>query len=120
MQGEFYTERDIADLVRSGQRELHLSPQDRMTDLARERAAKEGLKITGAYRIPEQAAREAASTRYAEVKPEDHSGERSRPSPEREQLRSRIRRGVIAKLGSSVDNDMLDDVIDRVLTQLGE
>lgn len=120
MKGEFYTERDIVDFVRSGKRELYLSDEDRMTDLARDRAAKDGLKIVGPYKVPEQAAREAAATRYLATKPEEaaHGQVRSQPG-EREELRHRVRKAVLAKLGDSLDRALLDNIIDRVLNQLG-
>lgn len=120
MKGEFYTERDVVDLIRSGKRELYLGDEDRMTDLARDRAAKEGLQIVGPYQVPEQAAREAAATRYLATKPEAAGQSRGRTeSVKRDELREKVRTAVIAKLGSSVDRALLDNVIDRVLHQLG-
>ncbi len=124
MQGEFYTERDIVDLVRQGERQLRLQEGDRMTDLARERAEKEGLTIVGAYQIPEQAAREAASTRYAErgqgSAPPLHPRERAAPpSGYRPELREHVQRAVKARLGESVDEGLINRVIDRVMDQVG-
>lgn len=117
MRGEFYTEHDIVDLVRSGARRIELKEGDRMTDLARERAAKEGLKIVGPYEIPEQAARQAASQRYAA------QGQGEAPLPrsgtEGGGLHARVRKAVIAKLGDPVDTPLLDDIIRRVLRQVG-
>lgn len=120
MPAEFYTERDIVDLVRAGQRRLELGERDRLTDLARERAEKEGLRLVGAYKIPEQAAREAAATRYA-VKgegaspPVEGSAERKAPPD----LRGRVHKAVRDRLGEAVEADLIDRVIDRVLDQLG-
>lgn len=119
MRGEFYTERDIVDLVRSGVYELHVGDEDRITDLARDRAAKEGLQILGPYKIPEQAAREAAATRYLAAKPEDRHAQEPSRAPERQDLRARVRKAVIAKLGNSIDEALLDDVIERVFQKLG-
>lgn len=120
MQGEFYTERDIVDLVREGKRRLELKPDDRITDLARERAEKEGLAISGLYEIPEQAARRVASTRYAAQgqgeAPKTGSGSDSASS--HSDIHQRVRKAVIAKLGDDVDTPLLDDIIRRVLRQL--
>lgn len=119
MKGEFYTERDIVDLVRSGKRELFLTSDDRLTDLARDRAAKAGLKITGPYQVPEQAARDAAATRYLATKPEERQPGFEGASSDPAALRSKVRKAVLAKLGSSVDGPLLDDIIDRVFRRLG-
>lgn len=119
MRGEFYTENDIIDLVRSGTRQLRLDEGDRMTDLARDRAAKEGLVIVGPHEVPEEAARAAASTRYAA------QGQGEAPLPEGDSsasssdLHQRVRKAVIAKLGDDVDTPLLDDIIQRVLRQVG-
>jgi hypothetical protein len=117
MAGEFYTEVDIVDLAQAGGRQLHLGPEDRMTDLARERAAKEGIIIVGAYQIPEQAARQAASMRYApplETKSDDGGS-----LPAASDIRQRVRQAVGHKLGDQVDQELLDRILDRVLDQLG-
>ena len=115
--GEFYTELDIIDLARAGQRELRLGPADRMTDLARERAQKEGIALLGAYEIPEQAARQAAAARYAPA-PEQTPAD-SQPPVEANATRRRVRRAVVDKLGGQVDPELLNRILDRVLDQLG-
>lgn len=123
MRGEFYTERDIVDMLRDGVRQLELNESDRMTALARERAAKQGLKIIGPNEAaPEQAAREAAATRYAAQGqgeaplPQSGPSDYSRPDAN---LHQRVRKAVIAKLGDDVDTPLLDDIIRRVLHQVG-
>lgn len=119
MRGEFYTEHDIVDLALSGARQLRLQEGDRMTDLARERAAQEGIQIVGPYEIPEEAARAAASKRYAA------QGQGEAPLPDESSsgshsnLHQRVRKAVIAKLGDDVDTPLLDDIITRVLRQVG-
>lgn len=118
MRGEFYTERDIVDLVRSGARQLEMKPGDRMTDLARDRANKEGLLIVGAYEPPFQAARLASAVRYSQ--------EQAAPSlPANEgakdqgSIEARVSKAVKARLGGQVDTVLLDRVIRRVLEQVG-
>ncbi|MGA9531135.1 MAG: hypothetical protein WBR18_00290 [Anaerolineales bacterium] len=117
MRGEFYTERDIVDLVRRGQRQLRLHEGDRMTDVARERAQKEGLQLVGEWKVPEQAAREAAAVRYAQVQASTPSRETN--TSNRGGVHQRVRQAVIDRLGTSVDEALLDRVIARVLDQLG-
>lgn len=117
MRGEFYTERDIVDLVRQGHRQLRLQAGDRMTDLARERARKEGVQLIGQSEVPEQAAREAAAVRYAQVQAEGSS--HSASGSDTGEIHQRVRKAVIGKLGGSVDEALLDRVIGRVLDQLG-
>lgn len=124
MRGEFYTERDIVDLVRRGERQLRMREGDRMTDLARERARKDGVEILGPYEVPEQAAREASSTRYAvrgqgsapPVKPDAAGG---RTPVKREQIREKVQRSVKARLGEGVDEALINRVIERVMDQVG-
>lgn len=118
MRGEFYTERDIVDLVRSGARRLRLNEGDRMTDLARDRAAKEGLEIVGPYEIPEQAARRAASTRYAAQGQGEAPLPRSQAPGGDSDIHQRVRKAVVSKLGDQVDTPLLDDIIRRVLRQV--
>lgn len=120
MRGEFYTERDIVDLVRGGARRLKLKEGDRMTDLARDRAAKEGLQIVGPYEIPEQAARRAASTRYAEQGQGEAPLPQSEAGGEGSDIHRRVRQAVIAKLGDQVDTPLLDHIIRRVVRQVGQ
>jgi hypothetical protein len=112
--GEFYTEVDIIDMVRAGNRSLTLGEDDRITDVARERALKEGINIT---RPPLEAAKRpeyrapAMSTKTSPSAP--NSGAR------RSDVQERVRQAVRSKLGSGVDPQMLDNVIKRVLDQLG-
>ena len=118
MAGEFYTEADIVDLVRGGQRSLELKPGDRMTDLARERADKDGLLLLGASEIPEQAAREAAAARPqqpAPAAPVEAAGQTNRA----DKIRGRVRKAVIARMGKQVDGELLDRIIERVFVHVG-
>ncbi|MFP3853223.1 MAG: hypothetical protein ACLFWD_02895 [Anaerolineales bacterium] len=122
MRGEFYTERDIEDMIRKGQTSLQLGEQDRITDLARERAEKDGLQLLGPHESSSQVARQAASVRYAQ-QPEPQTSKLKPPAKPVSQghgdLHQRIKGSVMAKLGDSVDPKLLDVVIRRVLDQLG-
>ncbi len=108
----FYTERDIVDLVRQGVSHLKLELGDRITDVARERAIKEGLKLEW----PDEALT-AAPHRYPPLKVARTRGART-GSPSTE-LHDRVRASVIAKLGGEADPGLVDDIIQRVFRQLG-
>lgn len=112
--GEFYTEIDIIDMVRAGKRSLELRDEDRITDVARERALKEGFNIT---RPPTE-----ASKRPEYLAPA-MSDVRGRTGPTQSgsagSLHTRVKQSVRAQLGGSVDTKLIDDVIRRVLDQLG-
>jgi hypothetical protein len=111
--GQFYTEVDIIDMVRAGTRTLTLAEDDRITDVARERAIKEGFRID---RPPTEAAK-----RPEYQVPGGRPAQKTAGSPEekRQGLEARVRASVIAKLGDSVDAQLIQDVIHRVLDQLG-
>ena len=92
MARQHYTERDIVDLHAGGGHVLELSPDDRLTDLARERAASLGVSVV--VRAPGSAA--AAH------------------------LHGRVRQAVLARLGDTVDPDLIDRIIVRVLAAMGK
>ena len=121
MAGEFYTERDIEDLVRSGKTSLNLRPGDRLTDLARERARARGLRLEGTHEASSQVARQAAAVRYAQESSTRSPQSKARPQgqPASGNLHQRIKRSVMAKVGDSVDEQLLDGIISRVLDQMG-
>lgn len=115
MRGEFYTERDIVDLARKGVRNLDLRDEDRITDVARERAIKEGMHIA---RPPSEAAKRpeyqapALKSRMVASAPSPRQGQVT-------ELETKIRSTVMAKVEGAVDAALVDDVIRRVLEQLG-
>lgn len=118
MRGKFYTERDIVDLIRAGARQLEMNPGDRMTDLARDRAQKEGLMIVGTYEAPFQAARLASSVRYSQQQA-SASLPPSRQSSDQHGIEARVASAVKAQLGEEVDHELIDRVVRRVLDQMG-
>lgn len=93
MPRQHFTARDVIDLHAQGVAVLELGPEDRLTDLARERAADLGMTVVR---------REAEAGAGAS------------------ELHQKVRRAVIARLGDTVDGDLLDRVILRVLHTLGK
>ena len=97
-----YTERDVEDLARRGVKEIALTDEVYLTDVARERAEKLGL----ALRVSA-----AASASPAPAMP-------SAPRDDVEQIVSQVKADVIAKLGANVDAALIDRIVRRVIGQL--
>ena len=91
MARQHYTERDILDLHAGGCHVLEISADDRLTDLARERAAALGVSVV--VRAP------------GSVAPDLHG---------------RVRQAVLTRLGDSVNPDLIDRIIVRVLAAMGK
>jgi hypothetical protein len=122
MPKEFYTEKDIEDLVKRGVLSLEVDDNSVLTDLAYERANRLGVKL---IRV------QADNPPGAPVRP--YLSEKSTPRPAtsapsmaapvapppQDDLSGRIRSAVIAKLGTQVDPVMLDTIIERVLKSTG-
>jgi hypothetical protein len=126
MSKEFYTERDIEDMVKRGVLSLVLSENVVLTDLAYEKANRLGMKLVRSqadnppaapvrpYLSEKVAARPAAPVAAAAAMPAA-----SAASAGQGDLRGRIRSAVIAKLGNQVDTVLLDSIIERVLKSTG-
>jgi len=124
MPKEFYTERDIVDLVKRGVTSLEVNDDVALTQLAYEKARVLGVNLVrdkpdnppGAPVRPyiAQSPRKPASSAIAPVE----SG--SKPVPkDSPDLQQRIRSAVVARLGTQVDANLLDVIIQRVLTSTG-
>ena len=99
-----YTERDIEDLARRGVKEIAMTDEVYLTDVARERAEKLGIAL-----------RASASSSAAPA-----TGIAIAPRGDAEQLVNQVKTDVIAKLGSSVDAAMIDRIVRRVIGQLSQ
>ncbi len=110
----FYTERDIEDLFRQGVTALEVDEDVVLTDLARERARSLGMELVQPHDKPPAAPERPYIAKLpspsAVVKP-------AAPPPQRD-LRARVRKAVMARLGNSVDPKLLDAIIDRVLQNI--
>jgi hypothetical protein len=99
-----YTERDIEDMVRRGVKELVLTEDAYLTDLARERAEKLGVSL----RVGSSSSGMAAQTTVAQ-----------RPSVEiSDDLVGKIKADVLAKLGPDIDAALIERIVRRVVSQL--
>src|SRR6266508_1374477 len=129
MPKEFYTERDIEDMVKRGILSLELNDNVVLTDLAYEKANKLGMQLRrdkpdnppAAPVRPYLAQQQSRPTVNAEPAPVSSftipSGTQvvSPPQSDGAELHQRIRNAVIARLGSQVDPKLLDVIITRVL-----
>ncbi len=122
MPKEFYTEKDIEDLVKRGVLSLNVDDNCVLTDLAYEKANRLGMKLIRAQSdnppaapvrpyLSEKAAAHPASVAASAPPPTAPAAQGDLPG--------RIRSAVIAKLGTQVDAAMLDTIIERVLKSTG-
>lgn len=122
MPKEFYTERDIEDMVKRGVLSLEINENVVLTDLAYEKANRLGMKLVRQkaenppsapvrpYLSPPQTRQAAAPPQPASVPP---------PVADGASLHQRIKDAVIARLGTQVDASLLDAIIRRVLDNTG-
>jgi hypothetical protein len=115
MPKEFYTERDIEDLVKRGVMSLDVNENIVLTELAYEKANRLGMQLNrgGPDNPPAAPVRPYLSqkTPAAPAEAPASGGENDLPA--------RIRSAVIAKMGSQVDPALLDVIIQRVLKSTG-
>lgn len=139
MPKEFYTERDIEDMVKRGILSLVISDSVVLTDLAYEKANRLGMQLirdkpdnppaapVRPY-IAQQQSRSvpsavSASAPYYSSPPQQGipGGGQGVPPPQPDGVgyHQRIRDAVIARLGNQVDSNLLDVIIARVLQNTG-
>lgn len=128
MPKQFYTEKDIEDLFRSGKKTLQVTGDVVLTELAYEKAKQLGfqLVIDGADTPPAAPVRpylsNGGSATPAKPVTVPASAAVARPAevqPKILPVEQRIRSAVIAKLGNQVDAQLLDNIIHRVVKGLG-
>ena len=128
----FYTERDIDDLVQQGIQSLIVDDDVVLTDLAYEKARSLGLELLreedkppAAPQRPYIAKKVVARAKTQQRPPRKVNTPLSTPKPASgseqsggDDLQSRVREAVIARLGDSVDAKLLDTIIQRVLKSI--
>lgn len=135
MPKEFYTERDIEDMVKRGILYLELNDHVVLTDLAYEKANKLGMQLVQdkpshppaapirPY-IAQQSSQPAAVVASPVLLPPQQNtftGSQgiTPPQPDGVEIHQRIRNAVISRLGNQVDSTLLDVIIKRVLQNTG-
>ena len=106
----FYTERDIDDLKARGVDSVDVDDNVVLTDLARERAMKHGIKIVRREQSAPHATPSPSVNTYAAYPREPRLTSASDAD-----LKQKIRSAVLARLDGQVDAQLLDAVISRVL-----
>lgn len=115
----FYTERDIEDLAARGVTEIEVNDNVYLTDLAREKMDKLGIKrkvtspppqLSSVLASPDVAtlhATPAASATGGALSPD-----------EKQQVIEKVKSGVLARLGPGVDAAIVDQIVRRVVNRL--
>jgi len=130
MPKEFFTERDIEDMVKRGTLSLELNDHVVLTDLAYEKANRLGMKLMrdkpeNPPAAPVRPYIAMQQTRpvpaYATPASAPAVGTSIVPVPQTDgtELHQRTRNAVVARLGSQVDAALLDTIITRVLNSTG-
>ncbi len=128
----FYTERDIVDLYNSGVKSLVVDDDVVVTDLGREQALKLGFELIREFDQPQDAPirpyitdkrSPSAAPPARMIAPASAQMKAPRPAPPapaKPDLETRVFEAVTAKLGGSVDPQLLRVIIQRVISNLGE
>jgi hypothetical protein len=112
----FYTERDIEDIERSGERTLVVGEDVVLTDLAYEAAHKLHVELVQPHDNPPG----APVRPYINKPPKPAAAPLAQPTSSRIALiKERVQKAVKERLGSQVDEVLIDRVIDRVAAELG-
>lgn len=125
----FYTERDISDMHARGVTEIEIDDDVVLTDLARERAIALGLKMKLVAQrsgqpnsLPRLAVAPQMQLPPAVVGPSSPLPAPAAPPPSPPaaptDLAAQVKSAVIARLGTTAHNDLLDQVIPQVLARL--
>ncbi len=122
MPKEFYTERDIEDLVRRGVLSLDVNEDCVLTELAYEKANRLGMKLV--LSRPDNPPAAPVRPYLSEKEPARAAAPSAKVAnpvapPARSDLTQRIRAAALARLGTQVDPALLDSIIERVLNSTG-
>ncbi|MBN2149005.1 MAG: hypothetical protein JW726_16590 [Anaerolineales bacterium] len=131
MPKEFYTEKDIEDLVKRGIMSLDVNENVVLTDLAYEKARRLGMRLVSDR--PENPPAAPSRPYLSQKWNQPHTGPEPSPSSQTQQepapiaapqtndqdLHQRIRNAVLNRLGNQIDSDLLDVIIQRVLDNTG-
>ena len=112
----FYTERDIEDLAKRGIKEIEVNESVYITDIAREKMETLGIKTKAVPSKPVSASASTNQTSAPALALAESAG--TLGEAERKQVIDKVKSGVIARLGSSVDAALLDTIVRRVVGQL--
>jgi hypothetical protein len=118
MPKEFYTERDIEDMVKRGILSLRMDDNVVLTGLAYEKAQRLGMQLIKERPVEPPSAPVRPYISQAKA-PAAHTPAPAPTPAEVPDLAVRIREAVAARLGTQVDPALLDVIIQRVLKSTG-
>jgi hypothetical protein len=119
MPKEFYTERDIEDMFKRGVTSIHLNENVVLTELGYEKASRLGMELIHSESINPPS---APVRPYLSQPPIQTTSPVHIPSPQDKtdsDLKTRIRSAVQIRLGKQVDPQLLEVIIQRVLSSTG-
>lgn len=111
----FYTERDIEDLARQGVTSLTVTDDTVLTELAREKARRLGISLTGEN---DSRPSSAPARPYISEAQSPASAPAAKTPPAAGELETRVFAAVKAKLGDQVDESLLRTIVRRVIKQI--
>jgi hypothetical protein len=116
----FYTERDIEDLHAAGQTQLEINDDVVLTELAREKAVDLGLRLIPIKQRSSQA-EQLLRAFGAHLPASSKNLARTTTGPASSidlELVERVKTGVIARLGTTEFNGLLDQVIPQIIARV--
>lgn len=119
----FYTERDIEDMLRRGERSLEMNDDVVLTDLAYEQARRLGVQLVQAHDNPPAApvrpyiSNMAAKAAKPTATPSSSLG--GAACGRLAAIHARVKAAVKARLGDQVEDATLERIIQRVAADLG-
>jgi hypothetical protein len=119
MPKEFYTERDIEDLVKRGILSLNVDENVVLTELAYEKANRLGMQLIRSQADNPPSAPVRPYISKIQIQPSSPAPVLPAENPSTGDLQDRIRSAVKARLGDQVDTNLLDVIIQRVLKSTG-
>ncbi len=126
MSRTFYTERDIEDMAKRGVTEIEINDSVYITDVAREMMDKLGIKrkvtngapaSSSVLKSPDVANLHVPTLAAATV-PSSVSVDGGLDAAEKQEVIAKVKSGVIARLGPSVDVNVVEQIVRRVVGKL--
>lgn len=120
----FYTDHDIEDMVKRGERSLVVNDDVVLTDLAYEKARKLGVELLQPTDTPPAAPirpyiNKSASQAPKQTTPAAAPQTTAPVSDQVAVIKARVKAAVKAKLGNQVDDALLERIIERAASDLG-
>ena len=110
----FYTDRDIEDLASRGVSSLEVDDDVYLTDLARDKAERLGVKLVREHDTPPS----APIRPYVAAQATDSPATAAPEGGTNEEMFAQVRAAVMKRVGEKADPDLIDTIIRRVLANI--